>query len=309
MRSQGVVQSAEGLVAELLGDAQEDLLPGCGGRPIFGPPVVGVADGDDDLFVRFRSVVADRHLMPRELLAGQSRPGADLSRVRVVVWVLPFTEEVRRSNRGGREPSRMYSLARNNGGALNFALRRDVAAKLRSEGWAAAAPLLTDGYGAFRCQGHTFSSSWSERHAAYAAGLGQFGLNGSLITPVGASARIGSVVTNAPVPVTPRTWSDHRAPCLATGGAVCGRCVERCPAGAVGPDGLDKERCYEMRGAIRERHMDAYVRELDMLPAPIVKGGVSRAGHSLGCALCQCGVPCEAQFPEFESIGNTRCVM
>ncbi len=307
MRSQEVVWSVEGLVAELLGDAQESCLADYGGRPIFGSPVVGVADGDDELFERFRSVVGGRHLMPRELLAGQSRPGADLSRVRVVVWVLPFTEDVRRSNRAGREPSRMYSLARNNGGALNFALRRGMTDRLRAGGWEAAAPLLTDGYDAFRSEAHTFSSSWSERHAAYAAGLGQFGLNGSLITPVGASVRIGSVVTNAPVPVTPRTFSDHRAPCLATGGAVCGRCIERCPAGAVGPDGLDKERCYEMRGAIRERHLDAYVRELDMLPVPIVKGGVSSAGYSLGCALCQCGVPCEARFPEFESIGKTRC--
>jgi len=36
------------------------------------------------------------------------------------------------------------------------------------------------------------ASSWSERHAAYAAGLGTFSLNDALITPKGIAHRLGS---------------------------------------------------------------------------------------------------------------------
>lgn len=57
-------------------------------------------------------------------------------------------------------------------------------------------------YDAFRSPEFTFSSSWSERHVAYAAGLGNFGLNGCLITSLGTSVRFASLVTSLPLEVT-----------------------------------------------------------------------------------------------------------
>ena len=253
-------------------EAPENCLSDYDGQAIYDAPVVGVADGDDPLFERFRQVVSERH-------------------------ALPFAQEVRRSNRGLQWPSRLYSLARNNGGALNFQLRRSLAEALRRRGWLAVAPLLTDGYDAFRSAEHTFSSSWSERHAAHAAGLGQFGLSGALITPVGANVRLGSVVTNMPLEPTPRPYGDHRAPCLASGGEGCGACIERCPVGAISGNGLDKAKCYRMRQTVRRECMDAYTGALHMLTAPIARSGGKSEGYSLGCALCQCGVPCEGRIP------------
>jgi len=217
--------------------------------------------------------------------------------VRVIAWALPFTEEVRRSNRCGERPSRLYSLARNNGGALNYRLRREIAQALRARGRLAVAPLLTAGYDAFRSAEHTFSSSWSERHVAHAAGLGRFGLSNALITPVGANVRLGSVVTDAPIEVTPRPYTDHRAPCLADGGRSCGACIRRCPVGAISGDGLDKAKCNRMRLTVQRECMAEYTGTLRMLAAPVTKGGVTSAGYSLGCALCQCGVPCENCIP------------
>ncbi len=161
----------------------------------------------------------------------------------MVVWALPFAEGVRESNRAGRWPSRLYSLARNNGGALNHLLRERVVQLLSDEGSAAVAPILSAAYNAFRSPEHTYSSTWSERHAAFAAGLGRFGLNNALITPRGSSARIGSVVTDLDVEPTPAPYDDHRAPCRASGGRLCGKCMERCPVGAVSAEGMDKARC------------------------------------------------------------------
>lgn len=305
----GTVPSAKLRLAQAIGDlvaeAAENRLVDFGGLRIYDAPLVGVADGEDPVFSRFQEVVSPRHLMPRPLLeeAAGSRPQC----VRVVVWVLPFSEAVRKSNRGRRWPSRLYSLARNNGGALNYRLRQQVAEMLQAEGRAAVAPLLADSYDAFRSPEHVFTSTWSERHAAFAAGLGRFGLNRALITPRGSFVRIGSVVTDLPVEPTARLHADHRAPCLASGGELCGECVARCPTGAISSVGMDKRRCYEMRGAVRKRFLRDYVRLMEMLPAPVSKSGRRERGYSLGCALCMCGVPCEGRDPFAESAGGERC--
>jgi epoxyqueuosine reductase len=284
-------------VCRLIREAPENRLDDYDGQAVFKAPLIGVADGDDPLFERFREVVSPRHLLPRGLLQRHSPRGTDLTRVTVVVWVLPFSERIRQSNRCHDWPSKLYSLARNNGGALNYALRLRLTRLLNEWGWAAVAPLLEAEYDAFRSSRHTFTSSWSERHVAYAAGLGQFGLNGSLITSLGANVRLGSLVTNLPLEPTPRPYGTHRAPCLELGGQGCGVCIERCPVGAISTEGLDKSKCYVMRNAVRERHMDRYTRDLHMLRVPIVKSGKRQDSYSLGCALCQCGVPCEGCSP------------
>lgn len=288
-----VNQTISRLVLHALGNR----LPDFDGLPIFDVPLVGVADGDDPLFERIRSVVSPRHLRPRDVLQQHASPLADLTHVRVIAWALPFSLSIRRSNRSRRCPSRLYSLARNNGGALNYELRRRLVDTLRDRGWAAIAPGLTDDYDAFRSPSHTFSSNWSERHIAYVAGLGQFGLHGSLITPLGSNVRLGSIVTNLPLELTSREYSDHRAPCLELNGEGCGRCIDRCPVGAISPEGFDKSKCYDMRQTVRNRYLDAYSHSMCMLRAPIVKSGQRTSGYSLGCALCQCGVPCEGCFP------------
>ena len=57
-----------------------------------------------------------------------------------------------------------------------------------------------------------FASTWSERHAAYASGLGTFGLSDGLITPRGQAMRCGSVVARIAVPPLA---------CLPQAGLVC----------------------------------------------------------------------------------------
>ena len=288
----------ERMIARLALDARENRLLDFDGQPIFDAPLVGVADGDDPVFEELRTAVDPRHLLPREILRRHASAGADLGCVRVIAWALPFADAIRRSNQVEGWPSRLYSLARNNGGALNYEVRRRLTEELRAGGWCAVAPVLTEDYDAFRSPKYTFSSTWSERHVAFAAGLGQFGLNGCLITPLGASVRLGSVVTDCPLPVTPRKAREHRAPCLVQHGDGCGRCIERCPVGAISRNGLDKAKCYQMRKDVRERWLDAYSRSLHLLPAPVTKSGRTTHGHSLGCALCQCGVPCEGCVPQ-----------
>ena len=97
-----------------------------GGMVIFDKLIIGVADGDDPLFEEFLSAVSPRHIMPRDFLKRNFPEGTDLSYISVVSWVLPFTADIRSSNRSGKWPSRLYSLARNNGGTLNHEVRRHL---------------------------------------------------------------------------------------------------------------------------------------------------------------------------------------
>jgi epoxyqueuosine reductase QueG len=248
--------------------------------------------------------VHEQHLDPRAFLKRHSPPESDLTHVRVIVWVLPFAPEVRRSNQKRSHPSRLYSLARNNGGALIYRMSLRLLEVLRDQGAAAAAPTVTAEYDVSRVPGFTFSSTWSQRHAAYCAGLGRFGLNGALITPLGINVRLGSVATALPLEPTPRKHDDHRAPCLQDQGESCGLCRDRCPADAISSQGLDKNRCQRFRKEIREKYLKRYLQEMKLLPTPISINGEMRDRYSLGCALCQCGVPCEERDPFAASEGE-----
>jgi epoxyqueuosine reductase QueG len=130
-------------------------------------------------------------------------------------------------------PSKLYSLARNNGGALIFNMSLRLSEQFHKRGIAAVSPILTTEYDTFRTPEFIFSSTWSERHVAYAAGLGCFGLNKALITSLGINVRIGSIITNMPIETSSQINEDYRAVCLKDGGDSCGLCFDRCPVGAI----------------------------------------------------------------------------
>jgi epoxyqueuosine reductase len=293
----------EDLIADLVLGAPENRLGDFGGCLVFDRPLIGVADGDDEIFEAFSQAVSSRHLRPRQILERHSPKKRDFKDVRVISWALPFTAEVRRSNRGKTWPSPLYSIARNNGGALNYHLSRRLTAIFEKRGIAAVSPLLLDEYDAFKDPEHVISSTWSERHVAYAAGLGSFGLNESLITPAGSHVRLGSIVVDYPLDRTPRKEDGYRSRCFETGGEDCGACIKRCPAEAITERGLDKQKCYERREAIRVRFLEEYAKKYRMFPSPIAKSGKKYLGFSLGCALCQCGVPCEGTDPYLKKSG------
>jgi epoxyqueuosine reductase QueG len=131
------------------------------------------------------------------------------------------------------------------------------------------------------------SSSWSERHTAFVAGLGTFGLSGGLITRRGIAHRLGSVVTDADLPATPRPYgNDFTAWCLKLSRGLCGACMRRCPVGSIGPALADrnKEAC----------RLHGYVRIAQIGPKEYGFAG------TYGCGLCQTAVPCEFRNPTEE---------
>lgn len=269
------------LVAEIvrfITESPANRLPGnC--SPYFDAPLVGFAAAIDPQFSAYKTVIGDFHLTPAELFAGEF--GEELPAGTVVSWILPITEAVRKSNRYQAEfPSKEWSQTRNFGEMVNSDLRRHVVQWLTSQGCRAAAPQLSLLWREFAETLKGRASTWSERHAAYAAGLGTFSLNDALITEKGIAHRCGSVITDLVVEPSIREDKGYTWNCLYYRDGSCGACIGRCPVGAISFAGHDKVRCCE------------YV--YTTLPAAVAeKYGVK----ATGCGLCQTKVPCESCIP------------
>jgi epoxyqueuosine reductase len=255
----------------------------------FDTPLIGFAAGNDPLFEAYKEHVGPFHWTPLELF-GQAFPGdpARADSLTVICWILPQTRATKKANRReDRFPAERWTRARTYGEAFNVKLRRHFVDSLQTAGIEAVAPMLSPQWERRESPKHGYASTWSERHAAYACGLGTFGLSDGLITPLGKAMRVGSVVAAVRIQPSPRPYDDHHAYCLFHTKGVCGKCMQRCPAGAITAAGHDKVRCK------------AYIRKEAM---PFVK---TRYGFDAkGCGLCQTGVPCESRIPVREERGT-----
>lgn len=131
---------------------------------------------------------------------------------------------------------------------FNSALRKQVVEQLERFGVQAVAPQLSPHWKKEQSPLYVFSSRWSERHAAYAGGLGTFGLCDGLITPRGKAHRLGSVVTRVHINPTLRPYKSHREYCLYFFDGSCMACARRCPVGAITEKGHDKKKCWDHAG-------------------------------------------------------------
>jgi len=246
----------------------------------FDEPLVGFAAADDQLFTDYKTIIGDFHRTPQEVMT--SVLGSSFIAASVISWILPITRSTCDTNR--REtvyPSRAWAETRNFGEQLNAALRRHLVTWLQTQEQHGVAPQLAPNWKEFGSPPVGIASSWSERHAAYAAGLGTFSLNDALITPIGIAHRCGSVVTDMPLAPTPRPYQNFRHNCLFYREQSCGICISRCPVGALSQNGHDKAKCsqYVYKTIVNE---------------VAVNFGVT----ATGCGLCQTKVPCEAQIPK-----------
>jgi len=253
---------------------------------IFDEPLVQFADGDDPIFTEYKKIIGETHFTPREALAqicGKT-PDELPERLSVISWILPITEKTRLSNRSEtRLPSRLWSHTRWYGEIFNEALRQHVVEFLMGQGYLAAAPGLPPFIKMFNNEKGMYSS-WSERHIAYAAGLGTFSLSDGFITERGIAHRCGSVVTSLELPASPRIAKGPYTNCLFYVNEKCGVCIERCPAGAITANGHDKTKCM------------LYLRDIGYNPEKF-RQGYDLEKSVAGCGLCQTTAPCEALNP------------
>jgi len=265
-------------------------MPASESEYIFDEPLVQYADGDDAIFTEYKDIIDTFHLTPREALAMayDEKPENMPENITVISWILPITEKTRESNRKEtRLPSRLWSHQRWFGEIFNDATREYVVKLLTENGCMATAPMKTPFFQMKRSD-KGFFSNWSERHIAYAAGLGTFSLSDGFITERGIAHRCGSVVTSLELLSSPRKATGPYANCLFYANEKCGVCIERCPAEAISEKGHDKNKCGQ------------YLREIGYRPDEL-KNGYDLEKSVAGCGLCQTKVPCEAVNPTKKS--------
>lgn len=253
----------------------------------FDVPLVGFSSGDDPLYEAYKDHVGPFHMTPWEIFAIRF---ADFSvrsdELTVISYILPQTQATKSDNqKENTYPSERWARARIFGEEVNVKLRKHVAKILTSKGYRAVAPSLTPQFSTRISPKYGFASTWSERHAAYASGLGTFGLCDGLITPYGKAMRTGAIVAQMKIPPTPRPYKTHQEYCLFFTKGICGKCIIRCPVNAISEKGKDKAVCF--------KHLFPNSMEY-------VKKTYNFDGY--GCGLCQTGVPCESKIPTKQDV-------
>ncbi|MBB6215243.1 epoxyqueuosine reductase QueG [Anaerosolibacter carboniphilus] len=225
---------------------------------IFDSPIIGIANAGDPLFDQLKeeTVSGPHHMTPKEWF-----PEAKT----VISYFLPFTNEVRKSNGVGSEyPSYEWLYGRIEGERFNREVMKFIAEKVIEMGGCALIPAEDS-----RISSINNRSNWSERHIAYIAGIGTFGLSKSLITEKGSAGRVGSVITNLSYQTTDRTYQEIYEYCN-----HCGACIHRCPVSAINQEGKKHEPCDAFLSLTKEKFAPRY-----------------------GCGKCQTAVPCEGRAP------------
>lgn len=264
-----------GITRKELEEAIRHLFFATGANAFFDEPTIRVARADDEWFVRYKTVIGERHWTPQEAMAAGGCDGVAKS---VVSWSYPNSHEARVTNRQETErPSLHWARVRSFGDIASQNLRIHLCRWLEERGVKAVAPFLHDDYKAAVTH---LCSCWSERHVAFVAGLGTFGLSGGLITERGIAHRLASIVLDVELPADERPYGDD----ILGWCTRCGACIRRCPAGSVGKslEERDKTKCknWALEHIVPER--DKTYGWMDL---------------SLGCGLCQTGVPCEHHRP------------
>ncbi len=250
-------------------------------EPAWEEPLIGFSQGDDSLYEEYKKYVGSYHWTPWEIF-NKTFPNikVESNELTVICWVLPQTNKTKTDNRKQTVyPAERWARSRVYGENFILSQRKHLVEMLKERGYEAVAPFLSLQWKRMNSEKYTYSSTWSERHAAYASGLGTFGLCDGLITPRGKAMRAGSVVARLRVSPTPRSYTHHRAYCLFFAKGICGKCITRCPVDAITKAGHDKKKCQ------------SHLRKTE----DYVKANYDFEGY--GCGLCQTGVPCESGIP------------
>lgn len=259
---------------------------------LYDEPLIGFGDAHDPLFTVFKKedVIGPWHKSPVEWLpAAQS----------VISLFFPFSKEVKASNAAMRKvASTEWVYGRVEGQAYIAACTQRICDYFIKNQTEACVPSLdarffrintgvkrtqdpADPEDGTLCPGadaNTFSSNWSERHAAFICGLGTFGMSRGLITEKGMAGRFGSIITAERLEADRREYSDLYEYCI-----KCGACSFRCPAGAIPRSGLkDHSLC-----------------------APVIAASRKMFAPRYGCGLCQTAVPCQDGIPARIQSGNS----
>ena len=183
----------------------------------------------DERFDQLPEIAADDHLLPRELL-----PTAKS----VVVFYIPFKKDLVKANKPGEHPCREWGVAYVQTNDLIGRVSQALGDYLEERGYKSGLTPATHNFDDVKLM-----ARWSHKHLAHLVNLGRFGVNHLMITPVGCTGRLGSLVTEAELGEHPLI--DTEEACLLKAGKECGKCINACPVDALSEDGFDRRSCWD----------------------------------------------------------------
>jgi epoxyqueuosine reductase QueG len=240
------------------------------GMRIYDSPIFAFGSADDEIYNDYKAcdIIGENFMPPHEWLESANT---------VISFFLPYTQEVKDANSKNFDwPADEWLYARYEGQQFMVKLTQYLQSLLTDAGAANVAPALDKRFEVFEIRDASgeivskFYSNWSERHAAYACGLGTFGISKGLITPKGTCGRFGSVITEFDFPKTQRKYSDVYEYC-----SKCGMCAENCPVNSISKEAAKNDSlCSIFVDKTREICKPRY-----------------------GCGKCQVKVPCMSAIP------------
>jgi epoxyqueuosine reductase len=257
---------------------------------VFDLPIVGFACGDDPIFNEFKNDIGSFYLTPLEVfMKYYPESSVKANELNVISWVMPHISQTKLDNQNENiYPSERWARGKKYGIIFNTKLQKHLIQALENNGYKAIAPCAPPNWSEQISEKYGHSSTWSERHAAYAAGLGTFGLCDGLITQVGKAMRCGSIVAQIKISPTKRLYKKHTEYCLYFSNGSCDACIKRCPVGAISSTGHDKEKCRNYCESLcADYSKKMYNIEIET------------------CGLCQTKVPCESRIP-IRKLNNSR---
>ena len=258
-------------------------LAGPGGERIYASPLFGYAAAGDPVWADIAADIGDAFWRPEKAFEMAFGGPADPAGLSVAVILCPQTNQTISDQRRAKGfPAERWVRSRFLHDKIIDPMCDFVAAALSAQGVQAVVPDHLPGFAMGPHPRYQLSSPWSHRHAAFAAGLGTFGLCDGLITSVGKAHRLGSLVVAENLAATPRDYQGPYDWCLWHSSGKCAKCADRCPAGALTKAGHDKIRCQAFL-------MEAAKPKIGKL-WPDLEG-------AYGCGLCQSAVPCDTRRP------------
>lgn len=244
------------------------------GLQFYDEPLVGFASAEDPLFDEFQraDVIGPWYRGPKTWL-----PEAKT----VVSIFFPFSKRIRESNRGDiRETSLEWLYGRIEGQVFINQVMKEIKEQMEENGIQICVPSIDSRFasnsGGKGIAGYedvsegVYASNWSERHTAFACGLGTFGLSKGIITDRGMAGRLASLIIDMEMEPDVRPYTDIYEYCT-----KCGACIRRCPAEAISlEEGKKHVPCSAWLGASKEKYAPRF-----------------------GCGKCQVKVPCEDRIP------------
>ena len=244
--------------------------PELAGLQMFDDPLFGYASANDPYFTEAKKpgIIGAHFMTPVEWLSGAKT---------VISLFLPFTEQVRSANRQNFTwPADEWLHARIEGQVFQNKICVYAEELLKKEGYTVLTPSIDSRFKSGNPIAHNkteqdfYSSNWSERHAAYAAGLGTFGLSKGLITRKGVAGRYLSIISSVLFEPDKRPYTGVYDYCN-----NCGACARNCPVSAISIEkGKNHCLCSDFLDSVKAKHTPRY-----------------------GCGKCQVKVPCEDRAP------------